>query len=128
MMRYLIIAIACVFARALAAQEPDTSDASVTLSVAPQELAKNGTVTITGLAYSQPGVHISMSVTPPSGEATVVDLTANASGRYTSTFVKTSTEGEYKVSVQAGKQGAPARSNTLRPKRIRAAETPRCAG
>ena len=110
MMRYLIIAIACVFARALAAQEPDTSDASVTLSVAPQELAKNGTVTITGLAYSQPGVHISMSVTPPSGEATVVDLTANASGRYTSTFVKTSTEGEYKVSVQAGKQGAPARS------------------
>jgi len=110
MMRYLIIAIACVFARALAAQAPDTSDASVTLSVAPQELAKNGTVTITGLAYSQPGMRISLSVTPPSGGATVVDLTPNASGRYTSTFVKTSTEGEYKVSVQAGKQGVPARS------------------
>ena len=60
----------------------------MTLSVTPQELATNGTVTISGLAYAQPGVHISMSVTPPSGGATVVDLTANASGRYTSTFVK----------------------------------------
>ena len=110
MMRYLIIAITCVFARALAAQAPDTSDASVTLSVAPQELAKNGTVTITGLAYSQPGVRISLTVTPPSGGATVVDLTPNSSHRYTSTFVKTSAEGEYKVSVQAGTQGAPARS------------------
>lgn len=111
MIRILIIAIACVSARALAAQAPDTTDATVTVSVSPQELAKNGTVTITGVAYVQPGAHISLSVTPPSGGATVLDVVPNAAGRYTSTFVKTSAEGDYKVSVQAGKQSAPAASS-----------------
>jgi hypothetical protein len=95
----------------LSAQAPDTSDASMTLSVSPQELAKNGTVAITGLAYPQPGVRISMTVTPPSGTATTVDITPNASGHYTSTFVKTGAEGEYKVSVQAGAKGAPAHAS-----------------
>jgi hypothetical protein len=110
MTRYLMVAIACVCARALAAQTPDTSGASVTMSVTPQEIATNGTVTVSGLAYPQPGARISMTVTSPSGAATITDLTPNASGRYTSTFSKTSTEGEYKVSVQAGANGAPARA------------------
>ena len=94
MMRTLILAT-CISARVLSAQAPDTSDASMTLSVSPQELAKNGTVAITGLAYPQPGVRISMTVTPPSGTA----------------FVKTGAEGEYKVSVQAGAKGAPAHAS-----------------
>jgi hypothetical protein len=111
MARILIIAIACVFARVLSAQAPDTSDATVTVSVSPQELAKNGTVTITGIAYVQPGAHISLSVTPPSGGAMVLDVVPNAAGRYTSSFAKTSAEGDYKVSVQAGKQSAPAASS-----------------
>lgn len=110
MKRYLIIAVACAFARALAAQTPDTSDASVTLTVAPQAISTNGTVTVSGLAYPQPGGKISLTVTPPAGAATTVDLIPNASGHYTSTFAKTSTEGEYKVSVQAGANGAPARA------------------
>ncbi len=110
MMRTLILAT-CISARVLSAQAPDTSDASMTLSVSPQELAKNGTVAITGLAYPQPGVRISMTVTPPSGTATTVDITPNASGHYTSTFVKTGAEGEYKVSVQAGAKGAPAHAS-----------------
>lgn len=110
MMRSLIIAIACVIARALAAQTPDTSGASVTMSVTPPAISTNGTVTVSGLAYPQPGVKISMTVTPPSGAATTIDLAPNASGRYTSTFSKTSAEGEYKVSVQEGAKGAPARS------------------
>jgi hypothetical protein len=110
MLRSLIVAIAFVFAGALAAQAPDTSDASVTVSVSPEELAKNGTVTVTGIAYVRPGAHISLSITPPSGGATVIDVAPNAVGRYTSTFVKTSAEGEYKVSVQAGAKDAPVRS------------------
>ncbi len=110
MMRTLILAT-CISARVLSAQAPDTSDASMTLSVSPQELAKNGTVAITGLAYPQPGVRISMTVTPPSGTATIADITPNASGHYTSKFVKTGAEGEYKVSVQAGAKGAPAHAS-----------------
>lgn len=109
--RYLIIAIACVFARALAAQAPDTSDGSLTVSVAPQEPAKNGTVTISGLAYPLPGKGISVTVTPPSGTATTVNITPNASGHYTSTFAKTGAEGEYKVTVQAGAKDAPAHAS-----------------
>ncbi len=110
MKRYLLIVIACVFARTLAAQTPDTSDASATISVTPQAISTNGTVNVSGLAYPQPGGKISLTVTSPSGAATTVDLTPNASGRYTSTFSKTSAEGEYRVSVQAGAKGAPARS------------------
>ena len=110
MKRYLLIVIACVFARTLAAQTPDTSDASATISVTPQAISTNGTVNVSGLAYPQPGGRISLTVTAPSGAATTVDLTPNASGRYTSTFSKTSAEGEYRVSVQAGAKGAPARS------------------
>ena len=110
MKRYLLIVIACVFARTLAAQTPDTSDASATISVTPQAISTNGTVNVSGLAYPQPGGRISLTVTSPSGAATTVDLTPNASGRYTSTFSKTSAEGEYRVSVQAGAKGAPARS------------------
>jgi hypothetical protein len=110
MRRYLIIAITCVFARALTAQTPDTSDAWATMSVTPQEIATNGTVTVSGLAYPQPGGKISLTVTSPSGTATTVDLAPNASGRYTSTFSKTSVEGEYKVSVHAGAKDAPARA------------------
>ena len=63
MTRYLMVAIACVCARALAAQTPDTSGASVTMSVTPQEIATNGTVTASGLAYPQPGGKISMPST-----------------------------------------------------------------
>jgi hypothetical protein len=111
MTRYLIIAIACVFGRALAAQAPDTSDGSVTVSVVPQEPAKNGTVAISGLAYPLPGKGISVTVTPPSGTATTVTITPNASGHYTSTFAKTGAEGEYKVTVQAGAKDAPAHAS-----------------
>jgi hypothetical protein len=110
MLRSLIVAIAFGFAGALAAQAPDTADATATISVSPQELAKNGTVTVTGMAYVQPGAHISLSITPPSGGAIAIDVVPNAAGHYSSTFVKTSTEGEYKVSVQAGAKDAPARS------------------
>ena len=109
MRRYLMIAIACVFAPALVAQTPDTSDASVTMSVAPQAISTNGTVTVSGLAYPQPGGKISLTVTPPSGAATTVDVAPNASGHYASTFSKTSAEGEYRVSVHAG-SAAPARA------------------
>jgi hypothetical protein len=110
MMRYLILAIACVFARALAAQTPDTSDASATVSVTPQAIPINGTVTVSGLAYPMAGATISMTVTSPSGATTTTDLTPNASGRYTSTFSKTSAEGDYRVSVQAGAKGVPTRA------------------
>ena len=51
-----------------------------------------------------------MTVTSPAGAATVVGLTPNASGRYTSTFSKTAAEGEYTVSVQAGAKGSPTRA------------------
>jgi hypothetical protein len=111
MMRYLILAIACVFARALAAQTPDTSDASATVSVTPQAIPINGTVTVSGLAYPMAGATISMTVTSPSGATTTTDLTPNASGRYTSTFSKTSAEGDYRVSVQAGAKGVPTRAS-----------------
>jgi hypothetical protein len=107
-MRALVLALAaCAAARDVAAQTPDTTDASATVSVAPQELAKNGTVSFTGFAYVQAGGHISVTVTPPSGAPTTLDVVPNASGRYTSTFTRTSTEGEYKVSAQAGAKGVP---------------------
>jgi hypothetical protein len=106
-----MVAIACVFARTIAAQTPDTSDASATLAVSPQAIAINGTVTASGLAYPQPGGKISMTVTSPSGAVTTTDLAPNASGRYTSTFSKTSAEGNYTVSVQAGGKGVPTRAS-----------------
>ncbi len=110
MKRPLMLAATCIAAHALSAQAPDTSDASATASVAPQTISTNGSVTITGLAYPQPGAEISMTVTSPAGAATVVGLTPNASGRYTSTFSKTAAEGEYTVSVQAGAKGSPTRA------------------
>jgi hypothetical protein len=110
MKRALILSVACLSAQLLSAQAPDTSGASMTLSVMPEAIPKNGTVTISGLAYPQPGVKLSMTVTPPSGPATTVDLTPNASGHYTSTFMKTAAEGEYAVIVKAAAKGAPARS------------------
>ena len=112
-MRYLILAIACVFARAGAAQTPDTSDASATLSVAPQAIPMNGTVTVSGLGSPMAGARLSMTVTSPSGAATTMDLVPNASGRYTSTFSRTFAEGTYTVSVQAGGKGVPTRASFI---------------
>ena len=112
-MRYLILAIACVFARAGAAQTPNTSDASATLSVAPQAIPMNGTVTVSGLGSPMAGARLSMTVTSPSGAATTMDLVPNASGRYTSTFSRTFAEGTYTVSVQAGGKGVPTRASFI---------------
>jgi hypothetical protein len=110
MMKTLILFIACMSAELLSAQAPDTSGASMTLSVMPEAIPKNGTVTVSGIAYPHPGVKLSMTVTPPSGPASTVDIVLDASGHYTTTFTKTAVEGEYAVVVKAAAQGAPARS------------------
>lgn len=110
MMKTLLLSAFCMSAHLLPAQAPDTSGASMTLSVMPEAIPQNGTVTVSGLAFPQPGVKLSMTVTPPSGPASTVDLNLDASGHYTSTFVQTAVEGDYSVVVGAAAQGTPARS------------------
>ena len=107
---WLTVALTTVALCALpaAAQAPDPDEPSVTLAVSPSEIPVNGTITISGLAYPQPGVPVSVTVASPSGTATALSATPDKTGRYNVTFTRTPVTGSYKVSAQVGAKGAPA--------------------
>jgi len=100
--------VAALSGRLAAAQAPtpSASDPSATLTALPADLPTNGVVTLSGLAYPEPGVQIRLTVTPPSGGPEVLLTTPDKDGRYSFLYGHTHAQGLYKVSAQAGK-GAP---------------------
>lgn len=97
------------FAPVARAQAPDPDEASVTLDVAPSEIPVNGHITLSGLGYPEPGVTVSVTVTPPTGAAIALAQAPDASGRYRVVFDRTSTPGTYTVLARLA-AGAPARA------------------
>ena len=101
--------VAALCGRSAAAQAPAPSaggDPGATVTAAPADLPTNGTVTLSGLAYPEPGVQIRLTVTPPAGGPEVLLTTPDKDGRYSFLYGHTQAQGLYKVSAQAGK-GAP---------------------
>src|SRR5580704_13533241 len=97
-----------LLASPLLAQAPAPDEPSVTLAVTPTEIPVNGTITMSGLGYPQPGVPVNVTVTPPSGTATTLNATPDKNGRYSVTYTRTPVTGSYKVSAQVGAKGVPA--------------------
>ncbi len=101
--------VAFVAGRSVAAQAPTPSgggDPGATLTASPTDVPTHGTVTLSGLAFPEPGVQIRLTVTPPSGGPEVLLTTPDKDGRYSFLYGQTNAQGLYKVSAQADK-GAP---------------------
>jgi hypothetical protein len=102
------LTVLVLLASPLLAQAPAPDEPSVTLAVSPTEIPVNGTITMSGLGYPQPGVPVNVTVTPPSGTATTLNATPDKNGRYSVTYTRTPVTGSYKVSAQVGAKGVPA--------------------
>ncbi|MEO7039313.1 MAG: hypothetical protein ABI446_06685 [Gemmatimonadaceae bacterium] len=105
-LRHLVSLFALALASPLSAQAPSADDPPVTLTVVPSSIAKGGHVTLSGLAYAQPGVPVQLSIALPTGAPTVLTVTPDAKGRYSAIFAQTGTEGEYRISATQGKSTA----------------------
>ncbi len=90
------------------APPPNSNNPTVTLDVSPSTTPPNGTVTVSGLAYPQPGIQVLVTITPPGGGPTALTATPDTGGHYQVTFSRTAGTGMYRVSAQAGKKGVPA--------------------
>jgi hypothetical protein len=93
------------------APAPDPNEPALTLVLSSTEIPTGGHVTISGLAYPQPGVRVSVTVTPPAGGQSVLLVTPNNDGRYSTTYGLTHNTGTYAVSAQAGAKTAAAKSS-----------------
>ncbi|HEY7876633.1 MAG TPA: hypothetical protein VIC55_00330 [Gemmatimonadaceae bacterium] len=102
--------LACLLTRPVMAQAPapDANDPALTLTVSPAETPPNGAITLSGLAYPQPGVQVLVTVTPPGGAASALSATPDKTGHYSVIFGRTQGTGTYKVSAQSGGKGAAA--------------------
>ena len=106
--------VLCLFGILLAAPAmaqappPNSNDPTVTLSVSPATTPPNGTITVSGLAYPQPGIQVLVTITPPAGAPTSLTATPDTGGHYQVNFSRTAGTGTYRVSAQAGKKGVPA--------------------
>jgi hypothetical protein len=92
------------------APAPDPSEPALTLLLSSTEIPTGGHVTISGIAYPQPGVQVSVTVTPPAGSPSVLLVTPNSDGRYSMTYGLTHNTGTYAVSARAGAKTAAAKS------------------
>jgi len=112
--RIIVRMIACVLAAPLAASAqapaPDPDEPALTLELSSTELPTNGRVTISGLAYPQPGVQVSVTISPPSGGPSVWLVTPDKNGHYSTIYGLTHNTGVYKVSAQAGAKTATAKT------------------
>lgn len=98
-------------APAVAQIAPDPNAPAVTLTVKPATIPINGTVTIAGVGYPQPGVQIVVTITSPSGAATTLNTVPDNNGNYHVVFSKTPVEGTYTVGATFGAKGAPAKGS-----------------
>jgi hypothetical protein len=107
--RSVAVLVACIFAMPIfaRAQAPDPNEAALTLALSATELPTNGRVTISGLAYPQPGVQVRVTVTLPSGSPSVLVVSPDNGGRYSIMFGMTQNAGDYTVSAQAGAKTTP---------------------
>lgn len=105
-LRHLVSLFALALASPLSAQAPSADDPPVTLTVVPSSIAKGGHVTLSGLAYPQPGVPVQLTITLPTGAPTVLTVTPDSKGRYSAIFAQTGAEGEYKINATQGKSTA----------------------
>ena len=92
------------------APAPDPNEPALTLVLSSTEIPTGGHVTISGLAFPQPGAQVSVTVVPPTGGPSVLLVTPNSDGRYSTTFAMTHNTGVYAVSAQAGAKTAAAKS------------------
>ena len=106
----LVVLLSCVVAVPAMAQAPapNADDPALTLTVSPAETPPNGAITISGLAYPQPGVPVLVTITPPGGGATSLTATPDKTAHYSVTFARTQGTGTYKVSAQDGPKGVAA--------------------
>jgi hypothetical protein len=100
-----------IAAPALAQTAPDPNAPAVTLTVKPATIPINGTVTIAGVGYPQPGLQIVVTITSPSGVATTLNAVPDNNGKYRVVFSKTPAEGTYIVGAMFGAKGAPAKGS-----------------
>jgi len=111
--RALFVLAHAMLVQAIGAQAPapDPKEPALTLLLSSTEIPTGGRVTISGLAYPQPGVQVIVTVTPPAGGPSVLLVTPNSDGRYSTTYGLTHNTGTYAVSAQAGAKTAPAKSS-----------------
>jgi hypothetical protein len=103
-----LLVVAGLLPCAAAAQAPDSTEPSVTLTLSPTEIPVHGTVAISGLGYPQKGAPVNVTIKAPNGTATTLTAAPDKNGRYSASFSQTPVNGDYTVSAQIGAKSIPA--------------------
>jgi chaperonin cofactor prefoldin len=106
----MLIAGLFVLSNANAQVNQDPNDPGLSVTVNPATIPVNGTVTIAGIGYPQPGLQLVVTIVSPADVTTTYNLVPNSEGRYQTVFSKTPVEGDYKITVQPGGKGAGAKA------------------
>jgi hypothetical protein len=88
----------------------DPSDPGLSVTVGPTSIPVNGTGTISGIGYPQPGLQLVVTIVSPANVTASYNLVPNFEGRYQTVFSKTPVAGDFKITVQPGGKGAGAKA------------------